>query len=379
VTPVPADGHIVIVGGSVAAATAARTLRNRGHAGRVTLISSEDHPPYARPPLSKAVLTGTDTPESAYLPELEDVELVLGVPAAGLDPAARRVRLADGREVSYDGLVIATGARARTLPGGGDRVFTLRDLGDAQRLGQLMREGARLLVVGGGPLGMEVASVGRELGTAVTLISDTPPMEALLGRHLAGLLVDAALAADVDIVRSPVRALTQDDAGRPVAVLANGYRIDADVAFVAIGCQPNVEWLEGSGLDAGPRGLVVDEYLRAGPGIVAAGDVVAFPAEAGCRRTPYWQAAFDQAVTAVEVLLGEGGAPHRPRPYFWTEQFGHHVKLVGAVVETDPPEQMPASSGAVLRWRGADGTPVGAAGIDCPLSITKLRRLLTAA
>jgi 3-phenylpropionate/trans-cinnamate dioxygenase ferredoxin reductase subunit len=379
VTGVPADGHIVIVGGSVAAATAARTLRNRGHAGRVTLISSEDHPPYARPPLSKAVLTGSDTPESAYLPELDDVELLLGVPAAGLDPVARRVRLADGREVPYDGLVIATGARARTLPGGGDRVFTLRDLDDAHRLGRLIREGSRLLVVGGGPLGMEVASVGRELGIAVTLVSDAPPMEALLGQHLSHLLVDAAVAAGVEIVRSPVSALSQDDEGRPVAVLADGGRIAADVAFVAIGCQPNVEWLEGSGLDAGPHGLVVDEHLRAGPGIVAAGDVVAFPGEAGNRRTPYWQAAFDQAATAVEVLLGEVGAPHLPRPYFWTEQFGHHVKLVGAVGHAAPPEELPASSGTLLRWRAADGTPVGAAGIDCALSITKLRRLLTAA
>ncbi|MCZ2824611.1 MULTISPECIES: NAD(P)/FAD-dependent oxidoreductase [unclassified Modestobacter] len=378
-TPVPADGHVVIVGGSIAAATAARSLRNRGHAGRVTLISSEDHPPYARPPLSKAVLTGTDVPESAYLPELEGVELLLGVPAVGLDPAARTVALADGREVGYDGLVIATGARARTLPGGGDRVYTLRDLGDAQELGQLMRQGARLLVVGGGPLGMEVASVGRELGTEVTLVSDTPPMEALLGAHLGGLLVEAATAAGVEIVRQPVSEMQQDQAGRPVAVLADGRRVDGDVAFVAIGCQPNVEWLAGSGLAAGPRGLEVDEYLRVAPGIVAAGDVVAFPAESGCRRTPYWQSAFDQAVTAVEVLLGSGDAPHLPRPYFWTEQFGHHVKLVGSVVGDDAPEELPAAAGTVMRWRGSNGAPVGAAGIDCPLSITKLRKLLASA
>jgi len=378
VTPVPADGHVVIVGGSIAAATAARTLRNRGHGGRVTLISSEDHPPYARPPLSKAVLTGNDTPESAYLPALEDVDLLLGVPAAGLDPVARRVRLADGREVGYDGLVIATGARARTLPGGGDRAFTLRDLNDAQRLGELIREGARLVVVGGGPLGMEVASVGRELGAGVTLVSDTPPMEAVLGGHLAGLLVEAATAAGVRIVRQPVSALEQDGAGRPIAVLTDGTRVGGDAAFVAVGCRPNVEWLAGSGLDAGPPGPGGGEWLRARPGVVAARDVGAFPRDAGSSRSPYWQAAFDQAITAVEVLLGHG-VPHVPRPYFWTEQFGHHVKLVGTVPRSGTPEQVPASSGTVLRWRDADGTPVGAAGVDSPLSITKLRRLLTAA
>ena len=138
-----------------------------------------------------------------------------------------------------------------------------------------------------------------------------------------------------------------------------------------------MEWLAGSGLDAGHHGLVVDEFLRAGPSVVAAGDVVAFPRPEGRGRAPYWQNAFDQAVTAVETLLGRDAEPHRPRPYFWTEQFGHHVKLVGTVSDEEP-EVVEGPTGTVLRWRNDEGRIVGAAAVDSGLSIVKLRRLLAA-
>jgi 3-phenylpropionate/trans-cinnamate dioxygenase ferredoxin reductase subunit len=379
---VPADGSIVVVGGSIAAATAARTVRARGHAGPVTLVSSERHPPYARPPLSKGVLTGTEVPDSAYLPALPDVELCLGVPAAALDAAARVVTLADGRELAYDGLVIATGARARTIPGSeGTRIWTLRDMGDAQELGAVIRSASSVVVVGGGPLGMEVASVSRELGAEVTLVSNEPPLRALMGDHLSRLLVAAAEAAGVVVLTDAVQQLAVDAHGRPTAVLQSGRRVEADVVFVAVGCRPNVEWLQGSGLDVGPRGLVVDEFLRAGPGVVAAGDVVAHPHPEGCQRTPYWSNAVDQAMVAVESLLSAEAPPFRARPYFWTEQFGHSVKLVGAVPDEGEPEVVdtPATqAGTVLRWRGADGAPIGVAGVDCALSVPRLRRLVTA-
>jgi 3-phenylpropionate/trans-cinnamate dioxygenase ferredoxin reductase subunit len=382
VTVVPADGSIVVVGGSIAAATAARTVRARGHAGPVTLVSSERHPPYARPPLSKGVLTGTEVPDSAYLPALPDVELCLGVPAAALDAAARVVTLADGRELAYDGLVIATGARARTIPGSeGTPIWTLRDMGDAQELGAVIRSASSVVVVGGGPLGMEVASVSRELGAEVTLVSNEPPLRALMGDHLSRLLVAAAEAAGVVVLTDAVQQLAVDAHGRPTAVLQSGRRVEADVVFVAVGCRPNVEWLQGSGLDVGPRGLVVDEFLRAGPGVVAAGDVVAHPHPEGCQRTPYWSNAVDQAMVAVESLLSAEAPPFRARPYFWTEQFGHSVKLVGAVPDEGEPEVVdtPATqAGTVLRWRGADGAPIGVAGVDCALSVPRLRRLVTA-
>jgi NADPH-dependent 2,4-dienoyl-CoA reductase/sulfur reductase-like enzyme len=382
VTSVPADGTILVVGGSIAAATAARSLRARGHAGPVTLVSSEQHPPYARPPLSKGVLTGTEVPDSTYLPALPDVELCLGVPAAALDAGARVVTLADGRELPYDGLVIATGARARTIPGAdGARIRTLRDIDDAQELGAVIRSAASMVVVGGGPLGMEVASVGRALGAEVTLVSNEPPLRALMGDHLGRLLVEAAEAAGVVVLTEAVQQLAEDARGRPTAVLASGRRIEADVAFVAVGCRPNVEWLQGSGLDVGPRGLVVDEFLRAGPGVVAAGDVVAHPHPAGSLRTPYWSNAVDQAMVAVESLLSVDAPPFRARPYFWTEQFGHSVKLVGAVPDEGEPEVVdtPATqAGTVLRWRGANGAPIGVAGVDCSLSVPRLRRLVTA-
>jgi NADPH-dependent 2,4-dienoyl-CoA reductase/sulfur reductase-like enzyme len=382
VTVVPADGSVLVVGGSIAAATAARALRARGHAGPVTLVSSERHPPYARPPLSKGVLTGAEVPDSAYLPALPDVELLLGVPAAALDAAARVVTLADGRELTYDGLVVTTGARASTIPGAdAARIWTLRDIDDALELGAVIRSAASLLIVGGGPLGMEVASVGRELGAEVTLVSNEQPLRALMGDHLSRLLMEAAEAAGVVVVTDAVQQLTQDAAGRPAAVLASGRRVEADVIFVAVGCRPNVEWLQGSGLDVGPRGLVVDEFLRAGPGVVAAGDVVAHPHPRGCVRTPYWSNAVDQAMAAVESLLSAESPPFRARPYFWTEQFGHSVKLVGAIPDEGEPEivDTPATqTGTVLRWRGADGAPIGVAGVDSALSVPRLRKLVAA-
>jgi 3-phenylpropionate/trans-cinnamate dioxygenase ferredoxin reductase subunit len=379
VTPVPPEGRVLVVGGSIAAATAARALRGRGHTGPVTLVSSEQHPPYARPPLSKGVLTGTELPDSAYLPDLTDVELQLGVPAAALDPACRVVTLADGRALPYDGLVIATGARARTIPGAeaaGAR--TLRDLDDARALGAEIRAARSVVVVGGGPLGMEVASVARDLGAEVTLVSNEQPLRALMGDHLSRLLVAAAEAAGVTVVPEPVAELTARDGGGTTAVLASGRRVQADVAFVAVGCRPNVEWLAGSGLDVGPGGLVVDECLRAAPGVVAAGDVVAHPQAAGSVRTPYWSSAVDQALTAVDALFDTDPARFRARPYFWTEQFGHSVKLVGAVPDVGEPELVETPAGTVLRWRGRNGVPVGVAAVDCALSVPRLRKLITA-
>ncbi|WP_369138492.1 NAD(P)/FAD-dependent oxidoreductase [Modestobacter versicolor] len=379
VTPVPPDGRVLVVGGSIAAATAARALRGRGHTGPVTLVSGERHPPYARPPLSKGVLTGTEEPGSAQLPDLADVELRLGVPAAGLDVAARRVTLADGTTLDWDGLVVATGARARTIPGAeaaGAR--TLRDLDDARELGALVRGARSVVVVGGGPLGMEVASVARDLGARVTLVSDVPPLRALMGDHVSRLLVAAAEAAGVTVVTEPVRELLARDGGGTTAVLASGHRVEGDAVLVAVGCRPNVEWLAGSGLDVGPGGLVVDEFLRAGPGVVAAGDVVAHPHPVGALRTPYWSNAVDQAMAAVDALVEAEPAPFRARPYFWTEQFGHSVKLVGALPDVGEPEEVASAAGTVLRWRGPDGVPTGVAAIDCPLSVPRLRRLLAA-
>ncbi|GGK60291.1 NAD(P)/FAD-dependent oxidoreductase [Streptomyces flaveus] len=362
--------RIVVVGGSIAAVTAAQSLRAEGYGGQVTVLSEEPHPPYSRVPLSKGVLAGRESVESALLPlPSEDIEFRTGARAVRLDTSGRTVTTADGTDIPYDGLVIATGARARRLTGDSDLV--VRTLDDASRLAARLAAAHSAIVLGGGFLGMEIATTCRTLGLEVTIVDLVPPLLRLLGPWLAELAVAAARDHGIRVRVAPDGVEVLDEH----RVRCGESVLTADVIVCAAGDVPNTDWLEDSGLalDAG-GGLVTDACCRVAPGIVAAGDVVSRQG----RRTPHWTNAVEQGRTAAASLLhGESAHPYRPDPYFWTEQSGLDIKISGELPLTGTPEVLAGSvddRSALLRWHREGGTATAVA-VNHRLPVIKLKRL----
>ena len=370
--------RVVVVGGSIAAVTAADSLRLSGFDGELTLISEESHPPYSRVPLSKGVLAGSAAPESVWLASLPDsIEVRLNHRAIALHAERHRVELADGSEVPYDGIVIATGAVARRLASPGQKgELVVRSLADAQLIARRAASASSAVVVGGGFLGMEVASTLVGLGLAVTVVDREPPLQRLLGTWLAGLIADTARSAGVRFIVAPdgVRLL-----GQPVAGV--GYSdgcVAADMTVSAVGDTPAVDWLERSGLPLA-GGLVIDGSCRVAPGVAAAGDVVVREVSQGSyRRTPHWTSAVEQARAAARSLIDPSGeSPYVADPYFWTEQFGLDVKISGELPLIGMPDVLagdPARRSALLQW-SSGGRPVAAVAINHRLPVTTLKRL----
>ncbi|GCB53580.1 NAD(P)/FAD-dependent oxidoreductase [Streptomyces sp. NL15-2K] len=362
--------RIVVVGGSIAAVTAAQSLRTEGYDGQVTVLSEEPHPPYSRVPLSKGVLAGRESAESALLPlPSEDIEFRTGARAVRLDTRDRLVTTADGTDIPYDGLVIATGARARRLTGDSDLV--VRTLDDASALASRLAAAHSAIVLGGGFLGMEVAGTCRALGLEVTVVDLVPPLLRLLGPWVADLAVAAARDHGIRIRVAPDGVEVLDEH----RVRCGESVLTADVIVCAAGDVPNTDWLENSGLalDAG-GGLVADACCRVAPQIVAAGDVVSRQG----RRTPHWTNAVEQGRAAAASLLhGESARPYRPDPYFWTEQSGLDIKISGELPLTGTPEVLAGSvddRSALLRWRHDGGTATAVA-VNHRLPVIKLKRL----
>lgn len=370
---------VVVVGGSIAALTAVEMLRMEDFAGRITVLSEEDVPPYSRVPLSKGVLAGTESIDDVVLaPPADEVDLRLGTPATGLDLAARTVHTPSG-PVRYDGLVLATGGRARRLgtPDQDERV--LRSHRDCLRLRGDLAAAGSVLVVGGGFLGMEIASTARRLGKEVTVVDQAPPLDRLLGASVGGFVRSVATQAGVRIVVTDagVRLL-----GSPVPTgveLVDGARLEADLVVSAVGDVPNVEWLAGSGVQV-RGGIVVDEHCRVAPDVVAAGDVtVTVNGDGQMIRSPHWTAAVEQARAAVRALLhGDAAAPYEPSQYCWTEQFGLDVKLVGDLDPQGGPAVLDGSlvaRSALLAWPDAVA-PRTVLAVNHPTPPAKLKRLL---
>ncbi|MFC7722607.1 FAD-dependent oxidoreductase [Nonomuraea recticatena] len=258
------NGHVVIVGASLAGGRAAGVLRRDGFKGKVTLIGDEKHQPYDRPPLSKQVLTGRVDAEHTMLPHLREIEVewLAGTPATGLDIGAKQVTLADGRQIGFDKVLIATGARARPWPNEAeaalDGVYVLRTLDEADRMRRRLAAGVnRVLIIGAGFTGSEVASVCRGLDLEVTVVEAGPaPLVGALGRVIGDIAAGMQRDAGVDLrCGVTVTELVGDEQGRLTgARLSDGGTVEADMAVVALGAVRNVEWLEGSGLAAGPWG-----------------------------------------------------------------------------------------------------------------------------
>ncbi|KQQ90025.1 NAD(P)/FAD-dependent oxidoreductase [Arthrobacter sp. Leaf137] len=368
--------RIVVVGNGIAGLTACDSLRAAGFDGELTVIGSERHSPYSRPALSKALLHGGDGLTAHGLPApTHGASELLGVSAAGLDADARVVRLDGGGSLPYDGLVIAAGSRARRL-GGGAAELSLRTLEDAVRLKELVAARPSVIVVGGGPLGMEVASGCLHNGCDVTLVTDGEPLARQLGTFLSGVFTSAAQRQGLRIISGPKARLLQSGTG-PRVVLADGTVLEADVVVSAVGDVPNTEWLEGSGVLTDGT-LRVDSRGRLRPDIVAAGDVAVFPHSRGLSRVPLWTSAIDQAkAAAVGLLRGDDAPPLEFQPYFWTEAFGLSLKLVGFTPVDGTPDYREQGAGAgsqLLRWEHADGSGTAAA-LNYRLPVPRLRRL----
>jgi len=274
--------HVVVVGASAAGLTAAEALRREGYVGELTIIGDEPRSPYDRPPLSKQILRGAWEEDRIVLRSEEllaelKASWILGTAASGLDPLARKVTLADGRVLGYDGLVIATGATPRRLPFGHDLagVHLLRTLDDTLALRDGLRCARSVAIVGAGFLGAEVAAVARELGLEVTVIDPLPaPMIRQFGAEMGELLRQLHEGRGVEVRCGTAVTALNGDGGRVTGVdLADGSHVRADLVLVAVGARPATEWLAGSGLVIGD-GVECDQYCVAAPGVVAAGDVV---------------------------------------------------------------------------------------------------------
>jgi NADPH-dependent 2,4-dienoyl-CoA reductase/sulfur reductase-like enzyme len=335
---------VVIVGASVAGVRTAEALRRRGFGGRITLIGAEPHPPYDRPPLSKAFLTGHAAEDDLALLDGErqdrlELELRLGQQAVAVDVPARLVRLASGEPVSFGALVIATGSLPRRLPAldGWPGVHVLRTLDDALAIRAALAAGARVAVIGGGFIGAEVAWSARALGLDVAIID---PVPALMARGLGPALgtVLATRHADHGVTlrlgRSVARA---EGAGRVERlVLDDGSSLDADIVVVGIGVDPALGWLASSGLPV-DGGMCCDASLRVcgSDSIYAVGDVARWPSSRfGPLRLEHWTNAGDSALAVAAALTGTP-APFDPLPYVWSDQLGARLQVFGQIRPAD--------------------------------------------
>ncbi|MFE3854150.1 NAD(P)/FAD-dependent oxidoreductase [Streptomyces griseorubiginosus] len=382
---------VAVVGASLAGLSAARSLRKRGYDGRLVVIGDELHRPYDRPPLSKEFLAGSlGEADLALEPADEDLraDWLLGVRATGLDGPQRAVRLADGSEVRADGVVIATGAAARTLPGtaGLAGVHTLRTLDDARALRDELALGGRLVVIGGGFIGAEVASTAYALGLDVTVVEAAPtPLAGPLGATMGGIV--SALHADHGVrLLCGVGVKGLSGGSRVDAVLLeDGRSLPADLVVVGVGARPCVEWLAGSGIELTDGVVCGSDGRTALAGVVAVGDCASwYDPRAGLhRRVEHWTGARERPDAAVAALLAGGAVePAAPRPpYFWSDQYGVRIQFAGHAAGADSVtiEEGARDDRNVLAVYRRAGHPVAVLGMNQPRLFMRWRKQLAAA
>ena len=379
---------ITIVGASLAGLNAAEALRREGFDGPVTLIGAESHLPYDRPPLSKQVLAGEWEPERAALTDSEelaedDIEVRLGVRATALDMAARELSLDTGETAAFDGLVIATGARCRTMGGveGLDGVHVLRSLDDCLALrSDFEAMPQRVVVVGAGFIGAEVAATARGRGLEVTLVEALPtPLSRVLGDEMGQVCAEVHRDHGVDLRTGVgVSGISGGDRVERVT-LSDGSAVDADVVVVGIGVIPNTEWLASSGLQV-DDGVICDAACLAAERVTAAGDVARWPNElfGETMRVEHWDNAAQQGSHAARRLLDEGTGPFTPVPWFWSDQYDRKIQLAGRVRGDD---EVRVVTGSVEERRfaaiyGRAGRITGILGFNRPRHVMRYRALI---
>lgn len=329
---------IVVVGAGLAGAKTVEALRDQGYDGSLTLVGAETHLPYERPPLSKGYLKGDDERDSfvvhdrAWYDE-HDVTLRLGETATALDLEAGTVTT-DAGEIAFDAVVLATGSEPRRLdlPGSDlDGLLSLRTVDDSERLREAFTDGARVVVVGGGWIGLETAAAAREKGAQVTvLLPEQVPLERVLGPTMGGLFGDLHREHGVDL-RTGVQVTAFRGEGRVDGVeLADGTVLPADVVVLGVGVVPRTDLAEQAGL-AVDGGVLVDAQLRSSdPRVLAVGDIAAaeHPTLGGRVRVEHWATALNQPATAAATLLG-GEEPYDELPYFFSDQYDLGMEYLG--------------------------------------------------
>ncbi|MBR9765424.1 MAG: oxidoreductase [Rhodobacteraceae bacterium] len=352
------SGVIVIGAGQAASALAAK-LRAGGYEAPVTLIGEERDPPYQRPPLSKAYLLGEMPRDRLYLrPESfyaeAGITLRLGAPVTRIDPQARRVHLGE-EALPFDHLVLATGARPRRLPAaiGGDLagVFTLRGIADIEALAPLMRPGARLLVVGGGYIGLEAAAVARKLGLEVTLVEQSARiLQRVAARETSDWFRALHQSHGVEIREGVGLARLTGETRVEGAELSDGTRLRIDLVIAGIGVSPESGLADAAGIACG-NGIAVDAQGRtSAPGIWAAGDCAAFPWRGRQLRLESVQNAIEQAECVAANIMGAGRA-YDPHPWFWSDQYDVKLQIAGLGQGHDHVVTRPGKrAGSVSHW-----------------------------
>ncbi|MGH8994023.1 MAG: NAD(P)/FAD-dependent oxidoreductase [Acidimicrobiia bacterium] len=385
--------RIVVVGASLAGLSALEALRSEGYEGELIAIGAEATLPYDRPPLSKQVLQGTWEPEQANLRDAAhydplEIHWRLGRSAASLDLDRRAVMLDDGEPVSFDGLVIATGATPRTLPDTPPLagVFVLRTLDDCLALRKELEGGPRVCVVGGGFIGAEVAASCRSRGLEVTVLEALPaPLARAFPAELGAACAALHEAQGVDL-RTSVGVDGLDGTGRVERVrLAGGGSVAADVVVIGVGVVPATDWLETSGLEL-RNGVVCDETCAtAAPGVVAAGDLARWPNRLFGEemRVEHWSNAVEQGSAAAKRLLTSAGEaqPFAPVPYFWSDQYDTKIQFLGRAAPDDAMAVVDGSlaDGRFVALFGRAGRLVGALAFNRPRQLMGYRRLIAAA
>lgn len=381
--PAEAPGRVVVVGAGMAGVRTCQELRTRGYAGELVLIGAEPHPPYDRPPLSKAFLLGGSHPagdpalDLALDPEwYAGADARLGVTATGLRPG---VLDTTGGTLDWDALVLAVGATPARLTGTGGGPgpgHVLRTVDDARRLREALTPDARVVVVGAGWIGAEVTTAALRRGCQVTVLEAGPsplvvPLGRSVGERTAAWYSDAGATLRCD---TPVTAVDDD-----AVVLPGGERLAADVVVHAVGVRRELDWLAGSGVDV-QDGVLTDASCRTSlPGVLAVGDCAArWSGRAGRRfRLEHWDDALNAPSVAARVLLGDRTAVYDPVGYVWSEQFGRYLQWVGwrdgepSVWRADPA----ADTGWAAAWLDAEGRLTGFLAVDRPRDLLQARRL----
>ena len=384
----PALRAVTIVGASLAGLNAAEALRRDGFDGSVTLIGAESRLPYDRPPLSKQVLAGDWEPERAALTDSEElqedeIEARLGLRATALDLDARELTLHTGETVAFDGLVIATGARCRTMPGteGLRGVHVLRSLDDCLALrADLEAVPQRVVVVGAGFIGAEVAATARGRGLEVTVVEALPnPLSRVLGDEMGRVCAEVHRDHGVDLRTGVGVDRIEGDRRVERVTLTDGSIIDTDVVVVGIGVVPNTEWLDGSGLQVGD-GVLCDASCLAAERVTAAGDVARWPNQlfGETMRVEHWDNAAAQGAHAARRLLNPETGPFTPVPWFWSDQYDRKIQLAGRV---RPDDEVRVVNGSVDERRfaaiyGRAGRIVGVLGFNRPRHVMRYRALI---